>query len=111
MVSLLDREGALSRGTRRRVRAVIRVDLHVHPGSSRPGVGGSHGGSLVVRVRARAVDGAATSEVLSRIADAFGVRSAQVTLVRGATSRRKVVAIEGESVDLSRLLEALFDAD
>ena len=83
----------------------------MHPGSSRPGVGGSHDGSLVVRVRARAVDGAATGEALSRIADAFGVRPTGVTLVRGAASRNKVVAIEGESGELTRLLVALLGGD
>ena len=90
---------------------MIRVDVHVHPGSTRPGVGGSHDGSLVVRVRARAVDGAATSEALSRIAEAFGVRPAGVTMVRGSTSRNKVVAIDGESGDLTRVLVALLRGD
>jgi len=86
---------------------MIRVEVHVHPGSTRPGVGGEHDGALVVRVRARAVDGAATSEVLTSIAEAFHVRSAGVSLVRGATSRRKVIAIEGDTSELTRLLETL----
>jgi len=90
---------------------MIRVDVHVHPGSTRPGVGGSHDGSLVVRVRARAVDGAATNEVLTSIAEAFHVRRADVNLVRGATSRRKLVAIDGESVTLTKLLEAMLRRD
>ena len=108
---MLDREGATWRSTDFELALVIRVDLHVHPGSTRPGVGGSHDGSLVVRVRARAVDGAATSEVLKSMAEAFHVRSADVTLVRGATSRRKVVAVDGETVALTRTLEALLRRD
>jgi uncharacterized protein YggU (UPF0235/DUF167 family) len=58
-------------------------------------VGGSHDGALVVRVVARAVDGAATAAVLRALADAFGVSSREVLLVKGATSRTKVVEITG----------------
>ena len=58
-------------------------------------VGGSHDGALVVRVAARAVDGAATKAVLRELATAFGVRARDVVLVTGATSRTKVVEIAG----------------
>jgi len=43
----------------------MRIAIRVRPGSAHPGVGGEHGGALVVRVSARAVDGKATEEVLS----------------------------------------------
>lgn len=73
----------------------MRVTVHVHPGSRRPGVGGEHGGALVVRVAERAVDGKATAAVLAAVADAFGVPARQVNLVRGATSRTKVLEVGG----------------
>jgi uncharacterized protein YggU (UPF0235/DUF167 family) len=47
----------------------------------------------VVRVTARAVEGAATEAVLVAVADAFGVRRRDVSLVSGATSRTKVVEV------------------
>lgn len=65
----------------------------MRPGSSRTAVGGSHDGALVVRVSARAVDGAATEAVLKAVADALGLRPYQVTLVSGATSRTKVLQV------------------
>jgi uncharacterized protein len=68
-------------------------------------VGGEHDGALVVRVSAPAVDGRATEAALRAIADAFGVRRAAVTLVTGATSRTKIVAVAGaDPALLDRLL-------
>lgn len=67
--------------------------VHVHPGAAQPGVGGSHAGRLVVRVRARAVDGRANAEVLAAIARALGVRARAVTFVRAGRARDKVVAV------------------
>jgi uncharacterized protein YggU (UPF0235/DUF167 family) len=71
----------------------VRVTIQVRPGASKTGVGGEHGGALVVRVAARAVDGQATEAALAAVASAFGVRRRAVTLVTGATSRTKVVDI------------------
>ena len=58
-------------------------------------MGGAHDGALVVRVSARAVDVKATEAALAAVADAFGVRRSAVTLVTGATSRTKVVEVDG----------------
>jgi uncharacterized protein (TIGR00251 family) len=88
----------------------MRVEVHVHPGSRHASVGGTYDGALVVRVRARAVDGAATSEVLDAVADAFHVRTAVVQLVRGRASRRKVLTIEGDDQALEHQLSLLLDA-
>ena len=73
----------------------MRLTVWVRPISARPGVGGEHDGALVVRVTARAVDGAATAAALAAIAEAFGVRPHAVTLVAGAASRRKIVEVAG----------------
>jgi uncharacterized protein YggU (UPF0235/DUF167 family) len=83
----------------------VRITVRVRPGSARPGVGGEHGGALVVRVSARAVDGRATAAALAALAAAFGVRPQAVTLVTGAASRTKVVEVAGaDPADLDRLL-------
>ncbi|WP_250290767.1 DUF167 domain-containing protein [Frankia sp. CiP1_Cm_nod1] len=62
---------------------------------------------LVVRVTAPAVDGRATESALRALATAFGVRRREVVLVRGATSRMKIVEIGGrpESALRGRLAE------
>jgi uncharacterized protein len=74
----------------------VRVAIRVKPGSARPKVGGRHGDAIVVAVSPRAVDGKATEAALRAVADAFGVRRRDVTLVAGATSRDKVVEIAAD---------------
>jgi uncharacterized protein (TIGR00251 family) len=87
---------------------MIRIAVHVHPGSKVVGVGGSHDGRLTVRVRSRAVDGAASAEVVKSIAKAFGVSPGSVSLLRGAHSRDKLVGVEGtEEAVSARLAELL----
>lgn len=90
---------------------MITLHVHVHPGSSRPRVGGSYDGALVVRVHARAVDGAATDEALAALAVAFGVRARSVTCVRGTHSRSKVITIDGDTDALERRRRELTDSD
>ena len=85
----------------------MRLTLHVTPGSSHPIVGGSHDGALVVKVRERAVEGRATEAALVALAEALGVRRRVVTLVSGATSRRKVVDVEGDPMKLDAAVRQL----
>jgi uncharacterized protein len=83
----------------------MRITVWVRPGSAKPGVGGERDGALVVRVSARAVDGQATEAALAAVAAALGVRRRDVTLVAGATSRTKIVDVQGaDPGTLDRLL-------
>lgn len=77
----------------------MRLAIRVKPGSARASVGGRYGDTgdaLVVAVTARAVDGKATEAALRAVADAFGVKRRDVTLVTGTTSRDKVVEVDGD---------------
>lgn len=78
----------------------MRVAIRVKPGSARTAVGGRYGDALLVTVTARAVDGQATEAALRALAEAFDVRRRQVSLITGATSRDKVVDIDGPATDL-----------
>jgi uncharacterized protein (TIGR00251 family) len=74
--------------------AALVLTLHVQPGAKRTEVAGVHGDALKIRLAAPPVDGRANAELLRYLADAFGVPLRNVMLVRGDTSRRKVVRIE-----------------
>jgi len=85
----------------------MRFSIRVRPGSSRTTVGGTYDDALVVRVTARAVDGAATEAALTAVAAALGVRRRQVVLVSGATSRTKVVEVDADPKDVTAALASL----
>ena len=73
----------------------MRITLWVRPGAARTEVGGERAGALIVRVTAPAVDGRATEAALAAVAAAFGVRRRAVTLITGASSRTKIVDVDG----------------
>ena len=75
----------------------LTLDIQVVPRASRAGVGPWVGDRLRVAVTAPPVDGAANAAVIELLAEAFGVRRAAVSIVRGETGRRKTVRIDGGS--------------
>jgi uncharacterized protein (TIGR00251 family) len=77
------------------------IDILVQPRAARPGVGPLVGDRLRVAVSAAPVDGQANDAVIAELAEAFGVRRAAVTIVRGETSRRKTVRIVGATLPLA----------
>ena len=81
--------------------------IRVRPGSAKARVGGTYGDSLVVKVSARAVEGKATEAALAAVATALGVRRRDVRLVSGATSRDKVVEVDGDVAQLTRRIDEL----
>ncbi|MDE2481668.1 MAG: DUF167 domain-containing protein [bacterium] len=66
----------------------MRVTVTVKPGSKHPGIE-REGESLVVRVRERAVEGAANAAVIRALAEHFDVAPSRVTLVHGSRSKTK----------------------
>jgi len=85
----------------------MQFTVHVHPGSRRRSAQGSYDGALIVHVRSRAIDGAATGEVLEVLAQEFGVKTSTVRLLRGSHSRDKTIEIDGEEAQLRVRLEEL----
>jgi hypothetical protein len=69
------------------------------PGAGRDVIDGIGEGVLRARVAARPVDGAANEALRRLLAEALDVPVARITLVRGARSRTKVVAIDGVTAD------------
>ncbi|NNN04036.1 MAG: DUF167 domain-containing protein [Acidimicrobiaceae bacterium] len=70
-------------------------------------VGGEREGVLVVRVRARAVEGAANRAVIEALAAALEVRPRDVTLESGLHSRQKLLRVLGEVGEIEERLARL----
>lgn len=74
---------------------MTRYGVTVKPGSKKgPFVAVGETGELTLYVRERAVDGAANDGVIKLLAAHFGVPRSRVTIVRGHTSRQKLVAVD-----------------
>ncbi len=73
----------------------VTVSLKVQPRASRNEIVGTIGEQLKVKVTAPPVDSAANEAVLRFLSDALDCPHQAVTLVRGGTSRSKVIAIQG----------------
>ena len=82
------------------------MHVHVQPRASRSEVVGTHGAALKVRLLAPPVDGAANDALVALLAKELGVPRRDVRIVQGATSRAKVVEIEGTTADAVRALAA-----
>lgn len=69
-----------------------RLALRVTPGARVPGISLADG-RVEVKVRAKPQDGAANEAVLELLAKALGCAPSKVELLRGATSRDKLVRL------------------
>lgn len=72
--------------------AVI-VDVHVMPNAARTEIQGLHDGALRVRLHAPPVDGKANLALQAWLAKALGIPKSAVTLLRGASARRKQLCV------------------
>ena len=74
------------------------LEIRVVPRAGRSGIAGTRDGALLVRLAAAPVDGAANAELVSVVAEAFGVARRQVAIVSGERSRQKRVRVAGLTV-------------
>jgi hypothetical protein len=72
-----------------------RLVLRVTPGSRIETIA-IEDGRVLVKVRAKPQDGAANDAVLALLADALGAARSRLTMLRGATSREKLVQLPAD---------------
>lgn len=77
----------------------VLLKVAARPGASRSAVQGLVADALKVAVQAPPEKGKANDELVRWIARALGLRRPQVTLVKGDTSRDKVVRLEGVTAE------------
>jgi len=74
-----------------------RISLRVYPSAARSEVVGFTEGVLQVKVAAPPVKGKANRELIALLSQALGVAKGTLTIIKGHTSRSKVIAIDGLS--------------
>ena len=84
--------------------------IRVTPRSAKPGIGGWRAGAdgreeLEVRVADAPADGAANDAVVKLLAKALGLSRSDLTIISGAGSRHKRIAIPFEAAEARKKLE------
>lgn len=87
----------------------VLLSLRIQPRASQTAIGDVLGAELKVRVAAPPVDDAANEELVRFLARRLGCGRGQVRLLRGRTSRSKVIAVSGVALD--RVASALAAGD
>jgi uncharacterized protein (TIGR00251 family) len=79
--------------------AGVSFDILVTPRAARDKVGPMHDGRLKIAVTAPPVDGEANAAVIDLIARTLGVAKSAVSVIAGASSRRKTIRVIGVARD------------
>lgn len=86
---------------------MARVTVRVHPRAKRSALAGRFGDAWKLDLAAPPVDGKANDECVRFFSELAGVPRSRVRIVTGATSRMKVMEIDGvEQQEFERMLEA-----
>lgn len=70
------------------------IDVKVKPNSKQSKVEASDDGTLIAFVKAQPIDGKANAELISLIANHFGIHKRQVTIRTGASGRMKRIELD-----------------
>lgn len=75
--------------------ATARISVYVQPRASKTELAGTHDGCPKIRLAAPPVDGAANAALVEFLAERLGIAKSRIRVVAGASSRRKLVEIDG----------------
>lgn len=73
----------------------IRFEIRVQPRSSQNQIIGAVGDAIKVKLTAPPVEGQANQSLIAFLADVFSVPKRNVSIIKGDTSRNKIVEIQG----------------
>ena len=77
--------------------STVKISVRVHAGAARNEVMGLTDGVLQVRVSAPPIKGKANKELIVFLSRLLGVGKSKIDIIRGHTTRNKVIAINGLS--------------
>jgi hypothetical protein len=73
----------------------VTLKIKVEPRSSRKGISGVVGDAIKIKLNAPPVGGAANEELIEVLSEELGIKKTSIKILRGMSSRNKVVEIEG----------------
>lgn len=77
--------------------AATLISIRVHPGAKKSEITGFSGEMWQAKVAAPPVKGKANAELIALLSQILGVSKSDISIVRGNTSRSKVIAVSGLS--------------
>jgi len=77
----------------------VRFEVHAKPRAKKSKVIGERGDAVEIALAAPPVDGAANEELVRFVAKVLEVRQRDIEVVRGETSREKLLAVVGLTVE------------
>lgn len=80
------------------------IAVHAQPGAKKSAVVGLHDQALKIRIAAPPVEGRANDALTAFVADVLGVPRRTVSIVKGESSREKLLLVAVAAADPSRLL-------
>lgn len=72
----------------------MRISVTVNPRSIKPGINRISDRKFRVKIKSPPIKGKANKEVIERLAEYFNISKSQVSILRGHTSRRKIIEIK-----------------
>ena len=79
------------------------IAVHAQPGAKKSAVAGLHGEALKIRIAAPPVEGKANQALIAFVAGALGLPKRAVSIVKGESSREKLLLVADAAVDPARL--------
>ena len=79
------------------------IAVHAQSGAKRSAVAGLHGEALKIRIAAPAVEGKANAALTAFVAAALGVPRRMVRIVKGESSREKLLLVADPAADPAQL--------
>lgn len=83
----------------------VTFSARIQPRAAKNQISGVHDGALKIRITAPPVEGAANEACIGIVAQVLGVPRSRVAIIGGATSRNKMLHVNG--IDAAHLLATL----
>jgi uncharacterized protein (TIGR00251 family) len=85
----------------------VRLAVKITPNAGRNEITGFKDDVLNIKIGAPPEKGKANKELIDFLAEKLRIRKSSVTIIRGQTSHRKIIAIEGiDQADITKIIPA-----